>query len=157
MKIDQVIKGYTGTIGGYMADLFDSVYDMHADNPKASKRFEQMPVFKRFLIDPDARGQVTAYYDLKNSVDEASRTANLLERSMNWEEWGKYYSDNIQMFAYKDYILDMEKTMKEYRDTKNMIRNLPLTADQKRDAILGITKIENQLTSNIQTLKKQMQ
>lgn len=157
MKVDQIIKGYTGTIGSYMADLFDAVYDMHTDNPKASKRFEQMPVIKRFALDPDARGQVTAYYDLKNSVDEAVRTANHLERSMNWEKWGKYYSDNLQMFANKDYIQDMEKTMKEFREMKTMIRSIPMSSDQKRESILAITQMENQLTSNIQTLKKQMQ
>ena len=157
MKIDQIIQGYTGTIGQYMSDVIDAVYDMHTDNPKASKRFEQLPVVKRFVLDPEARGQVTAYYDLKNSVDEAVRTANLLERSMNWEEWGKYYSENVQMFAFKDYVLDMDKSLKEYRDMKNMIRNLPMDADQKRDSILAITRLENQLNANIQTLKKQMQ
>jgi hypothetical protein len=157
MKIDQILQGYTGTIGQYMSDMIDAVWDMHADNPKASKRFEQLPVVKRFVVNPDARGQVTAYYDLKNSVDEATRTANLLERSMNFEEYGKYMSENIQMFAFKDYILDLEKTMKEYRDTKNMIRSLPMDADQKRDSIRAIDQIENQITANIQLLKKQMQ
>ncbi len=154
MKVDAVIQGYTGTIGSYMSQLIDSIYDMHTDNPKASLRFEQMPVVKRFLLDPDARGQVTAYFDLKNSVDEATRTANLLERSMNFEEWGKYYSQNIGLFAVKDYILDMDKTLKEYRDMKNMVRSLPMGADEKRDSILAITRLENQLNSNIQLLKK---
>ena len=154
MKIDQIIQGYTGTIGSYMSQLIDSIYDMHTDNPKASLRFEQMPVVKRFLLDPDARGQVTAYFDLKNSVDEATRTANLLERSMNFEEWGKYYSQNIGLFAVKDYILDLDKTLKEYRDMKNMVRSLPMGADEKRDSILAITRLENQLNSNIQLLKK---
>jgi hypothetical protein len=47
--------------------------------------------------------------------------------------------------------------MKEYRDTKNMIRSLPMDADQKRDSIRAIDQIENQITANIQLLKKQMQ
>ena len=155
MKADAVIQGYTGTIGTYMSQLFDAVYDMHTDNPKASLRFEQLPVVKRFILDPDARGQVTAYFDLKNSVDEATRTSNLLERSMNFKEWGEYYSQNLGLFAVKDYILDMDKTLKEYRDMKNMIRTLPMAADQKRDSILAITRIENQLNANIELLKKQ--
>jgi hypothetical protein len=157
MKIDQILQGYTGTIGQYMSDLIDTVWDMHTDNPKASKRFEQLPVIKRFALDPDARGQVTAYFDLKNAADEATRTANLLERSMNYEEYGKYMTENIKMFAFKDYILDLDKTLKDYRDMKNMIRSLPMDADQKRDSIRAITQIENQMTTNIQLLKKQMQ
>jgi hypothetical protein len=157
MKIDQILQGYTGTIGQYMSDLIDAVYDMHTDNPKASKRFEQLPVIKRFILDPDARGQVTAYFDLKNAVDEATRTTNLLERSMNFDEYGKYMAENIQMLAYKDYVLDLDKTLKQYRETKSLIRNIQMDADQKRDTIRALTQIENQLTSNIQTLKKQMQ
>jgi hypothetical protein len=156
MKVDQIIQGYTGTLGQYMSDLIDSVYDLHTENPKASKRFEQMPVFKRFMIDPDARGQVTAYFDLKNAVDEATRTANLLERSMDFKEWGKYYSENIGLFAVKDYVLDMDKTLKEYREMKNMIRSLPMDADAKRDNIRAITQIENMMVSNIQLLKANM-
>ena len=35
-------------------------------------------------------GNVTAYYDLKNSVDEAVRTSNFLEKTSNFEEMGKY-------------------------------------------------------------------
>jgi len=157
MKIDQILQGYTGTIGQYMSDMIDAVYDMHTDNPKASKRFEQLPVIKRFVVDPDARGQVTAYFDLKNAVDEATRTTNLLERSMNFDQYGKYMTENIQMLAYKDYVLDLDKTLKQYRDTKTLLRNLPMDADQKRDTIRALTQIENQLTSNIQMLKKQMQ
>jgi hypothetical protein len=156
MKVDQIIQGYTGTLGQYMSDLIDSVYDLHTENPKASKRFEQMPVFKRFMIDPDARGQVTAYFDLKNAVDEATRTANLLERSMDFKEWGKYYSENIGLFAVKDYVLDMDKTLTEYREMKAMIRSLPMDADAKRDNIRAITQIENMMVSNIQLLKANM-
>ena len=155
MKIDQIIQGYTGTIGTYMSQLIDSVYDMHTDNPKASLRFEQMPVVKRFILDPDARGQVTAYFDLKKAVDEATRTSNYLERSMDFEQWGKYYEENLGLFAVKDYILDMDKTLKEFREMKNMIRVTPMSADEKRDNILAITQIENQLAANIAFLKKQ--
>ena len=155
MKVDQIIQGYTGTMGSYMSQLIDSIYDMHTDNPKASLRFEQMPVVKRFILDPDARGQVTAYFDLKNSVDEATRTSNQLERSMDFNEWGKYYTENMGLFAVKDYVLDMDKTLKEFRDMKNMVRVARMSADDKRDAILAITQVENQLSANIQILKKQ--
>lgn len=156
MKIDQLINGYTGTMGMYMVDLMDSVYDMHSDSPKPSKRFEQLPVFKRFLVDPEARGQVTSYYDLKNSVDEATRTENLLQRSMKFEEYGEYMKDNIKMFAVKSYVLDLEKTMKQYNEMKLMIRNSKMDADAKRDALLNIQRAENQLTQNIQMLKKRV-
>ena len=154
VKIDEMIRGYTGTIGGYMMDLFDAIYDMNTDAPKAAKRFEQMPVIRRFAVDPLARGQVTAYYELKNSVDEAVRTANLLERNMNPQEWGEFMQENMGLFATKDYVLDLEKSMKQYREMKNFVRASTMSAGEKKDIIANITELENNLASNIQQIKK---
>lgn len=157
IKVDHLIKGYTGTIGQYAADLFDMVYDMNSDAPKASKRFEQMPIIRRFAVDPEARGAVTAYYGLKDQVDEVVRSSNLLERSMNFKEYGPYMTENIKMLAAKDYLNDLEKTMKDYREMRQVITSSTMSADAKRDALKAIGKMESSLTANIQTLKKQVQ
>ncbi len=154
MKIDQLISGYTGTMGMYLMNLMDAVYDMNTDSPKPARRFEQMPLIRRFAIDPEARGNVTAYYELKNSVDSIVRTSNMLERTMNYEELPGYMMDNMKMLASKDYILDLEKTMKEFREMKILIRSASMDADAKKEAILAIDQMENQLTSNIQYMKK---
>lgn len=154
IEIDHLYKGYTGTMGMYAVDILDMIMDLNGDSPKVSKRVDQLPIIKRFALDPEARGTVTAYYDLKNSVDEVTRTVNLLERTGQYEDMGKYMQDNMQMLAVKDYIQDLEKQMKELREMRTLIRSSQMTGDQKRDAITDITKMENQLTSNIQSLKK---
>jgi hypothetical protein len=154
MKIDHLIKGYTGTIGGYAVEILDMIMDLNGDSPKVSKRVEQMPFIKRFTIDPEARGTVTAFYELKDSVDQVTRTINLLERSGKYEDMGEYMQDNMKLLATKDYVLDLEKQLKELREMKNVIRNSQMSGDQKRDSILDIVKMENQMTSNMQALKK---
>jgi hypothetical protein len=58
------------------------------------------------------------------------------------------------MIATHDYLLDVEKSMKDFREMKLMIRASKMSPDQKRDALLNVTKAENNLTSNIQTIKK---
>jgi len=155
MKLDHLIQGYSGTMGMYAVDLVDSFLGMNAQSPKASKRFEQMPVIRRFLLDPEARGTVTGYYELKHSVDEAVRTTNFLERSQDFENYGKFARENIGLLATRDYINDLEKTMKQFREMKNTIRISSMDADAKRDALVSIGKMEQQLTANIQYLKKQ--
>jgi len=154
VKIDEMIRGYTGTLGGYMMDLFDAIYDLNTDAPKAAKRFEQMPVIRRFAVDPLARGQVTAYYELKNSVDEAVRTANLLERNMKPQEWGEFMQENMGILATKDYVLDLEKSMKDFREMKTFVRASQMGAEEKKNIISNITELENNLASNIQEIKK---
>ena len=154
IQIDHLWKGYTGTMGMYAVEILDMILDLNNDSPKVSKRVEQMPFIKRFMLDPEARGTVTAFYELKNSVDEATRTINLLEKSMNYKDMGEYMTDNMRLLATKDYIQDIEKQMKELRDMRNMIRNSQMDGDTKRDMILEITKMENKITQNMQDLKK---
>ena len=154
MKLDHVIKGYTGTMGMYAIDAIDSILDLNSNSPKVSKRFEQLPIIKRFALDPEARGAVTAYYDLKNSVDKTTRTINLLERTGNFEAWGEYYKDNMSLIATKDYVSDLEKDMKEIREMKVMIRSSTISGDDKRDALVSLNRMENQLVANIQEIRK---
>ena len=72
---------------------------------------------------------------------------------MNFEERGEFLRDNIKMLASKEYILDLEKTMKDFRQMQVMIRSSNMDADAKREALLRINQAQNALTANIQTLK----
>jgi hypothetical protein len=155
--LEHLIQGYTGTMGMYAMQTMDYIISANSDVPNASKRFEQMPVIRRFAVDPQARGTVTAFYDMKNAVDSVTRTANYLERTMNFEDQAEFIRDNIKTLAVKDYVQSLEKTMKEFREQKVVIRSSTMSADAKRSYIDIIEKMELQLTANIRTLKKQME
>jgi hypothetical protein len=154
IKVDHIIKGYTGTIGMYAIDTIDIVLDQFGDSPKPTKRFEQLPVIKRFASDPEARGFVTQYYELKDSVDTTVRTMNLLEKTSQPEEYTEYLIKNQGTLAFKDYVRDTEKTMTYLREMKVAIRASTMTGDEKRDSLLEISKMESAITSNIQEIKK---
>jgi hypothetical protein len=154
MKVDHVIKGYTGTIGMYGIDTIDSVLDQFGNSPKPTKRFEQLPVIKRFALDPEARGNVTQYYQLKDAVDTTVRTMNLLEKTAQPEEFVDYLVKNQGTLAFKDYVSDTEKTMKDLREMRTAIRSSTMTGDEKRDALVEISRVESAITSNMQVIKK---
>ena len=157
IEIDHLISGYLGGLGMYMAESIDMIIDMNSDNPKASKRFEQMPVIKRFALDPKARGSVTAYYELKNAVDETVRTDNYLTRTMKMDAKGEYMQDYAGLLLTRDYVNTLEKSMKEFREMKTIIQNSPMSADDKRDALSAIIDVENDLTANIKDIRKAIQ
>lgn len=153
IMLDHVYKGYTGTMGMYLADVMDSVFSAGSDNPKASQRFEQTPVLKRFLLDPDARGQVSAYYDLKNSVDETVRTVNLLSKQGSPDLEG-YIEKNISMYGMKGYVSSVDKQMQKLSAQAAMIRSTPMPADEKRKMLDEVTRLQNDLTNEIQLIRK---
>jgi truncated hemoglobin YjbI len=120
-------------------------------------KFEQMPVLKRFYASPTATGTVSAYYDLKNTVDEATRTVNFLERTGTGEDLREYYADRgAKMMAIKPYMQSLEKEMKSLRDMKLAINVSRIDPDQKREILDSIRKSEVALTSRIQYIKKQL-
>lgn len=154
LKLDVLIQSYTGTMGTYGVQLIDAVLDSQGNSPHASKRFEQLPIIKRFAVDPEARGNITQYYELKNAVDTAVQTENFLLKSGNAEEYAKYVEENASLLAAKGYVSNTEKEMKKYREMRKLISNAEMTADEKRDALTAIGQAENNMTAEIQTIKK---
>lgn len=154
MKVDHMIKGYTGTIGTYMVDLMDSIGDLNSESPRAARRFEQMPVLKRFAVDPEAKGTVTAYYELKNAVDETVRTINLLEGAGKADDFSAYAQENAKLFATRQYISTMDKQMKTLRDAARQINNSSMTANEKRESLSAVNKAQINMTRHIQSVKK---
>ena len=154
LKLDVLIQSYTGTMGTYGVQLIDAVLDSQGNSPHASKRFEQLPIIKRFAVDPEARGNITQYYELKNAVDTAVQTENFLLKSGNAEEYAKYVEENASLLAVKGYVSNTEKEMKKYREMRKLISNAEMTADEKRDALTAIGQAENNMTAEIQTIKK---
>jgi len=159
IMIDHVYKGYTGTIGGYAADLLDAsiaALSPEYSNQKASKRFTQMPIVKRFFADPDARGKVTAFYDLKNSVDSAVRTVNFLDKTNN-EGISGFAEKNATLYASRDLVNSLNKQMQDLQDQASMVRTAPIPPDQKRDILLEISKAQNLLVNDIRAIRKIIQ
>jgi hypothetical protein len=164
IKIDHIVKGYTGTMGMYLVDLIDTILDLNSDSPKAAKRFEQLPVVKRFAVDPAARGKITSYYDLKNAVDETTRTINMLERTGRGSDIAEYIQgtqgfsglDSAKLFGMRDYISSVDKDLKLLNEASTQIRASSMSATDKRDSLLAITQAENNLTAHVRELRKML-
>jgi hypothetical protein len=154
IMVDHIMQGYTGSMGMYAVDLIDAILLGNDSSPKPAKRFEQMPVIKRFALDKEAKGTVTSYYDLKNSVDEVVRTVNLMERTGAGEDLGAYMEKNAQLFGMRNYISSVEKQMKVMREAAIQIRSSDMSPEEKRDSLLAITQAQNAMTSSIRDLKK---
>jgi hypothetical protein len=154
IKLDQLINSYTGTMGMYAMTAIDSVLDMQRNSPNASKRFEQLPIVKRFAADPEARGNITQFYELKKAVDAAVQTENLLKKAGNPEDFMDFMEKNKGLLAVKPYVANIEKSMKQMREMRKMIQGAEMSGDEKRDTLTALGQMENNLTTNIQTVKK---
>jgi len=155
VKIDNLIRGYTGTLGTYAVMLLDSMMRGEGDPTKATMKAEQLPVVKRFFASSEGTGTITAYYEMKKAVDESTRTINFLERTGNLEGLKEYLTDKgAKLQAIKPYISTLDDDMTSLRDMRRMVQTSQMEPDAKREALDSIRSAEVALTSRIQFLKK---
>jgi hypothetical protein len=156
MKIDYIIRGYTGAMGTYAITTMDSIIRSEDDATKATWRLDQIPVLKRFMISELGAGTVNEYYDLRQKMDEVVRTSNQLERTGNIEALTEYLKENGQVLGMKDYIRDLDKDMKSLRESRLAINISRMEPDQKRQSLDALRKAEIALTQRINLLRKNM-
>jgi len=154
IKLEHAIQGYTGQMGMYLVSALDAIYEANSTIERPAKRFEQLPLIKRFAVDPEARGSVTSFFELKDKVDAVVKTINVLERG-DPDVYDKYIEANQDLLASKDYINALASEMKDLAKAKVMIRASDDSAEEKRDALLEIQQIENDMTANMQELKRE--
>lgn len=154
IKLEHAIQGYTGQMGMYLVSLLDAVYDINSTTPRPAKQFEKLPMIKRFAVDPNARGSVTTFYKLKDEVDTAVKTLNMLERTGNIDEYEAYFTENANLLATKEYVQQLANDMKDLAEMKAMIRSSEESAEEKGAALLEVQQMENDLTANIKELRQ---
>jgi len=154
VQIDNLIRGYTGTIGGYAVMAMDAIFRGEGDPTKATMKAEQLPVIKRFFATPQGTGTMTAYYELKKAVDESVRTVNFLERGGRVNEMAEYMQKHANLIAVTPYVRSLDKEVTMLRDMKRVVNNSQMDPDQKREALDAIRLAEVNMTRHIQQLKK---
>jgi hypothetical protein len=157
IKIDNLIRGYTGTLGTYAVMMIDSIMRGEGDPTKATMKAEQLPVIKRFFASEKGTGTVSSYYDLKQQVEEATRTINYLERTAKPEDLKAYYEEKgAKLMAIKPLIQAMDMQMKDLRETRQAVLISKMDPDRKREVLDYIREAEVNMTSRIQMIKKQI-
>jgi len=156
MKIDYILRGYTGAMGTYAITAMDSIIRGEDDASKATWRLDQIPVLKRFMISDLGAGTVNDYYDLREKLDEVVRTTNQLERTGNIDALQEYLKDNGQVLGMKDYVRALDKDMKSIRESRLAINISRMEPDQKREALDALRRAEISLTERIGLLRKNM-
>ena len=152
-KIENFIRGYTGTMGSYAMMMIDSALSVEGDSVRATKRMEQLPVIKRFFAGDS--GTISAYYDLKDEVDTVVRTVNDLQRGGKAEDLKEYLEENKKLYNLKGYVGVLDKSMKKLSEANRMIADSKtMTADEKREAIDRIHDAQIKLTERVRVLRK---
>jgi hypothetical protein len=128
-KIEHVLNGYSGTLGGYVLDIIDSLTRTATGSPfipnnifSNPTNFAQYPLIRRLVIDNKKMGGYQQqFYELRGEVDSAVQTLNSLRKQKRFDELAAYKSDVKGLLKVKGKVRAMERYMSNWRNKRDRL------------------------------------
>jgi hypothetical protein len=143
LKVDHIIRGYTGMVGAIALDVTDAV----ADPNRASKPINKMPQISTFMYDPSGRGYKSEFYRFRESVDQVVDTVNLFKREGRVQELHDYLDeDKLKLYAMRGVTTKVEQQLSSLRKYRGIINaDQELSGSEKQEMIKEIQAQEKEL------------
>ena len=141
MKVDYLMRGYLGTVGGVILDVTDAVGDPN----RIAKPVNKLPLIKTFMYDDTGRGYKTEFYEFRERVDKVVNSVNTFKREGRTEELQEYLTeDKLKLYAMRGAVNKIEDHLAKLRKYRNIIANdsdlSPAEKREKTDEILRVEK-----------------
>ena len=154
MNVDYFIRGMLGSVGGALLFGADSLAATALDNPRPSAQAHKAPVINTFLANPEGRGLLSDYYDLKDRSDEVFTTLKGYVEQRNMDKARDYLKENEKLLATRSAVSAIGNQIEKLRALrKTIISDSSLTADQKRAKLDEIDATQNRMLANVARLR----
>ena len=142
---ENVFRSWTGGLGRYALDILDYalIKAKIIDDPiKPTDTLSKIPIIRAFDI-RDVPGyssaSLTRFFEELKPVEKAFNDIDLLKKTGQMEELEKVLKtapyDKKFMLTYKKSIKEIDKTIRQIYNTKELADGTKLTSDQKREMI----------------------
>ena len=153
IEFENYIRAYTGAIGGFILDFFDSQSDLFSDIKRPSKRMDELPFMKRFLqLDPSKYTRAEQeFYELKNRASKAINQAKKFKDEFKFELLEDFMKDpeNQELMYLNGRLERYSMNIKELNKRRNQIYNLPGISSAKKRAMLDQLEAQSGLIFNL--------
>ena len=162
--VENIVRGYGGTLGGYAIGITDQIYkDNFSDVPQSEKELYQLPVLSSFVASPEGTQKQNLFYDLYRNSADLRRAFGILEKKLIDEgDLGAFELTDEYNLNYMDVLKDLDKVLgktsdelSELRNMESQIRNSSgFNPQEKAELLLEIAGNRNDLLSGIPALRK---
>ena len=131
MKLEYMMRQYTGTLGAYgmaVADritrevMDENIVGTAADFGFTSRTWANLPVLGDLFYDPQKGGGYQEdFYELIEDVDKLVTTLGQIEENRNRESVDRFEEKNKAYFDNKTRLRHFEKRMKHYREDRDRL------------------------------------
>lgn len=139
-KIDHVMSGYTGTLGGYVIGLADRALKSETIKGEGavlppSKNMFEFPLWRRFFASKEGSGLKQDAYEIYNEVSMAVNTLNKLKRENREDEALAFLASRQHILQLKPTVYRIKKYLDDARAYKRDVIGSDLDPDVKRTMI----------------------
>ena len=159
LKIEHVMRGYTGTIGTYVLGAVDEVMrspaltgDKELEMP--SRPVTEFPIMKRFFANSKNAGAKEDFYELNAEIKKIVGTLNDLKKDGRVDVYKKYLEGREHLVGMKDNVSYIADKLSKIRKQRDQIMRSNLSADEKRERIDRLQEAEKRFLKSTSILKK---
>jgi hypothetical protein len=149
IKVDNLIRGYTGSMGVALAQAFNFAMPTAGTPEQATKRLSDMPVVGPLFQPPDAGGIVGAVYDRMTEINEIKRTYDKLVKDGRRAEAQAFMQENAESYAKSAVTGNVQAQMSKITQAVNAIKASSMTADEKRERLDALQDLRIRLATSV--------
>ena len=157
LKLDHLIKGYTGTLGSYALSAASHMVDAFQPTDTSlppDKDWYNLPLVRSFFQDPNSRGTVVQFYELDRLVRQAVNALAQAEKEGDVDKIIEVRTERPKLLALEENMKDIRNQLKEVRQQKNQILNSPIDPSKKRELLNIIRQQELAITAAVPVLRQ---
>lgn len=151
--IDNLISGYGGPLGTYLAEAVSLGMELVDVGPeRLPKDVTRLPVVRRFFIDAQNRNPkvVSQAYELYGLVDEANRSFSRLRQMGDVEATMDYLEENRTLLSYKKYVFKLVDGLNKLSARERAIeRDGSMTRDEKFAAMQNLREMKIRIANKV--------
>lgn len=159
IKIQNVLEGYFGTLGGFALDMTDKLLGLDANKPASAGN--RLPFISSFVVDPNRSNARNNIYDLKEFSDEVYSTANKLEAEGDLDRLHDYLDKkspagitNRQLYEYREDVNAVAKVFADLNKEERAVKASNLPPQQKRQEIDALRQKGKEFAKEIEPRMK---
>lgn len=145
-KIEHLVKGYTGTLGGYVLSMSDIVARQMLGIEKAETPISRYPVIKSFYggdTPPGGTSYQTEFYNAINEANQAYGSYKAAAESQDSERLMRVLEDNKGKLSSRIALNRVQRQIGKLGNQAKAVNNSKLSAAEKREKLEAITRQKN--------------
>jgi len=159
LKVEHVMRGYTGTIGTYVLGAVDEILrspaltgDKELEMP--SRPVTEFPIMKRFFANSKNAGAKEDFYELNAEIRKIVGTLNSLKKEGRVDVYEKYLQGRKHLVGLKNNVSYIADRLSKIRKQRDEVMRSNLDADRKREIIDQLEAVEREVLKATSILKQ---